>query len=143
MMEFSMSTFLIDTPLLKLLASPRAAPVQQWCEANDASLFLSSVSLTEIAGSIDKMPSSQSQRVLALRLWLNGIAESFADRIHPVDPAIAMRAGAFLPRLKSNNTRHPLHDAILVATAQHHGHRLLTRREATFGPWTQTPIVLA
>jgi predicted nucleic acid-binding protein len=139
MMEVSVSTWLIDTALIKLIASPRAPP-QRWCEANDASLFLSAASLTEIAGSIDKMPSSQSQRVHALRHWLNGIAESFADRVHSVDPAIAMRAGAFLPRLKSNNTRHPLHDAILVATAQVHGHGLLTRREATFGTWTQTPI---
>jgi toxin FitB len=134
-----MSTWLIDTALIKLIASPRA-PMQRWCDANDASLFLSSVSLTEIAGSIDKMPSSQSQRVLALRHWLDELAASFTDRIHSVDPAIAVRAGTFLPRLKSNNTRHPLHDAILVATAQVHGHGLLTRRDAIFGPWTQTPI---
>jgi len=135
-----MSTWLIDTALVKLLASPRATPLRQWCEANEASLFLSSVSLTEIVRSINKMPSSQSQRIHALRHWLDQLISGFADRIYSIDPAIAMRAGALLPHLPNNNTRHPLHDAILVATAQVHGHGLLTRRDATFGPWTQTPI---
>jgi predicted nucleic acid-binding protein len=135
-----MSTWLLDTALFKLVASSRAAPLQQWCEANNASLFLSAASLTEIVGSIEKTPSSQPQRARALRLWLDGVAENFGDRIHSVDLAIAQRAGSLLPRLPNTVTRRPLHDAILVATAQAHGHGLLTRREATFGNWTQTEI---
>jgi hypothetical protein len=30
----------------------------------------------------------------------------------------------------------------LIATAQIHGHGLITRREEVFGPWTQTPVAV-
>jgi len=33
-----MNTWLLDTPLLKMLAAPKAEPLLDWCEANDASL---------------------------------------------------------------------------------------------------------
>ena len=137
-----MNTWLIDPLLLKVVASPKAASLQQWCDANNASLFLSAASLSEISVGIGKMPASQSQRADALREWLEGITSRFADRIHPVDPAIAMRAGAILPRLENGHPRHRLHDAVFVATAQVHGHGLLTRRDGVFGPWTQTPLMV-
>jgi predicted nucleic acid-binding protein len=69
------------------------------------------------------------------------LSDRFADRIHPVDTAIATHAGALLPRLAS----HPgsrFHDALLVATAQLHGHGLITRRDGIFGSWTQTRIAI-
>jgi hypothetical protein len=50
------------------------------------------------------------------------------------------RAGALLPRLQNGLPRHRFHDAVLVATAQAHGHGLLTRRDTIFGPWTNVPI---
>jgi hypothetical protein len=52
------------------------------------------------------------------------------------------RAGALMPYLRASPDRFRLHDAILVATAQVYGHGLLTRREDTFGSWTQTPIAV-
>jgi predicted nucleic acid-binding protein len=82
-----------------------------------------------------------SQRANAQRNWLDQIITRFADRIHPVDAAIATRAGTLLPSLTSLS-RHRFHDALLVATAQMHGHGLITRRDTTFGPWTQTPIAI-
>jgi hypothetical protein len=137
-----MTTWLIDTALFKMLASPKAASLRNWLEANDASLFLSAASLTEIAAGIAKMPASQSHRAQALRAWFDEFATRYADRIHVVDPEIATRAGALLPSLRNGYPRHRLHDALLVATAQAHGHGLLTRRDGVFGPWTQTPIAV-
>jgi toxin FitB len=135
-----MSTWLMDTPLFKMLATPKAKPLLEWCEANDASLFISAASLTEIALGIDKLPGSQSQRASAQHNWLNEIITRFADRIHPVDAVIATSAGALLPKLTTGHPRHRFHDALLVATAQIHGHGLVTRRDGIFGPWMQTPI---
>ena len=135
-----MSTWLMDTPLFKMLATPRAKPLLEWCEVNDASLYISAASLTEIALGINKLPGSQSQRASAQRNWLDEIAERFADRIHPVDTAIAIRAGGVLPKLTHGHPRHRLHDAFLVATAQIHGHGLVTRRDGIFGRWTHIPI---
>jgi hypothetical protein len=93
----TMSTWLMDTPLLKMLTPEKAKPLLDWCEANDASLFISAASLAHVAQGIDKLPTSQSQGAKALRNWLDRIIDRFGDRIHPVDAAIAMRAGSLLP----------------------------------------------
>ena len=135
-----MTTWLIDTALFTMLASPRAASLRNWLEANDASLFLSAASLTEIAAGVAKIPASQSLRANALRAWLDEFTTRYADRIRLVDPEIATRAGALLPYLQNGYPRHRFHDALLVATAQIHGHGLLTRRDAIFGPWTEVPM---
>ena len=137
-----MSTWLLDTPLLNVLATPKAKPLLEWCEANRPSLFISAASLTEVARGIDKLPGSQPQRANAQRKWLDEILTRFADRVHPVDASIATRAGEFLPHLIIGHQRHRFHDALLVATAQIHGHGLITRRDGIFGPWTQTPIAI-
>jgi predicted nucleic acid-binding protein len=125
-----------------MLATPKAKPLLQWCEANDASLYISVASLTEVALGISKLPMSRSQRASAQHNWLNEIITRFADRIHPVDAAIATRAGTLLPSLTTSLPRHRFHDALLVATAQIHGHGLTTRRDTIFGSWTQTPIAV-
>ena len=137
-----MNTWLIDTALFKVLASSRATPVLKWCEVNDASLFLSTASLTELMLAIAKIPRGQAQRREELRKWLDGLTSRFPDRVHAVDAEISMRAGAILPLVAAAYPPHRRHDAILVATAQVHGHGLLTRRDGVFGKWTQTPIAV-
>jgi predicted nucleic acid-binding protein len=134
-----MNGWLVDTHLLKQLASPSRA-LQRWCEANDPELFLSCVSIAEMALAIEKMPASQPMRASAMRDWLNGIVSRFGDRIHAADPELCARAGALMPRLTHAYPRFRMHDALLVATAQARGHGLLTRRDGVFGPWTRTPI---
>jgi predicted nucleic acid-binding protein len=135
-----MSTWLLDTPLFKMLAAPKAKALLDWCEANEASLYISAASLAHVARGIDKLPASQSQRASAQHNWLSGIITRFADRIHPVDADIAMRAGALLPCRTAGLPIHRFHDTLLVATAQIHGHGLVTPRADTFGPWTKVPI---
>jgi predicted nucleic acid-binding protein len=131
---------LLDTPLFNMLQTAKATPLLEWCEANDASLFISVASLTHLARGVSKLPGSQSQRANAQRKWLNEILTRFADRIHPVDATIATQAGALLPSFTTGHLQHRFHDALLVATARIHGHGLVTRRDGIFGPWTQTPI---
>jgi predicted nucleic acid-binding protein len=138
----TMSTWLMDTALFKMLATPKAKPLLEWCEANDVSLYISAASLTEVALGINKLPGSQSQRASAENNWLNEIIARFADRIHPVDAAVAMRAGALLPSLTIGHPRHRFHDALLVATAQIHVHGLITRRDTIFGPWAKVPVAM-
>jgi predicted nucleic acid-binding protein len=137
-----MNTWLIDTALLKMLATPQATILRQWLHANNPELFLSAVSLTEIAAAINKTAARQPERAHALRVWLEGIISHFGDRIHSVDSEVSMRAGALIPRVASGLPRFRLHDAVLLATARTYGHGLLTRREGVFGSWTETPIAV-
>lgn len=137
-----MATWLMDTALFMMLASPKQMHLRRWCEANDASLFLATASLTEISAGIAKTSARQPQRGNALRVWFDDVTSSYADRIHLVDAEIAVRAGALMSRVKNGAQRHRAHDAVLVATAQAHGHGLLTRRDGIFGAWTNVPIAV-
>lgn len=137
-----MKTWLIDPALFKTLATPNAKVLVKWCEANSASLYLSAASLTEVSAAVSKIKGKQPNRGKALQVWLNGLTNSFADRIHVVDAEISVLAGSVLTQLTSGLPRHRQHDAIYVATAQVHGHGLLTRRDGIFGAWTQTPIAV-
>jgi hypothetical protein len=107
----------MGTPLLKMLAPEKAKPLRDRCEANDASLFISAASLAHVARGIDKLPTSQSRGPEALRSWLDRIIDRFGDRIHPVDAAIAMRAGSLLPCCNVGLPIRHFHDVLLVATA--------------------------
>jgi predicted nucleic acid-binding protein len=116
-----------------MLATPKAKPLLEWCLANKPSLFISAASLTEVARGINKLSGFQSERAHVQRKWLDEIITRFADRIHPVDVAITIRAGRVLPSLTNGLPRHRFHDALLVATAQLQGHGLITRRDGIFG----------
>ncbi len=135
-----MTTLLIDTPLFKTLASGQSARLRDRLETNDASLFLSAASVFELAAAVAKITDSQASRRDALRHWLDGLAADFADRIHPLDAEVALRAGRLLSRLGSGFPRHRFHDAVLAATAQIHGHHLLTKRDAVFGACKEIAI---
>jgi hypothetical protein len=48
-----MSTWLLDTSLFKMLVAPKSKPLLDWCEANDASLYISAASLTQVALAVE------------------------------------------------------------------------------------------
>ena len=77
---------------------------------------------------------------LISRLWpmstSRGPVTTFSDVIHPVDVKVAVRAGELMRSWRGGFPLHRFHDVLLVATAQVHGHCLLTTRDAVFGAWT-------
>lgn len=66
----------------------------------------------------------------ALRRWIDGqVMVGFRGRIYDVDAAVAMRCAALhVPR------KRPALDALIAATALVHGHTVVTRNVADFGP---------
>jgi toxin FitB len=132
-----LSTWLIDTPLFATLApSSQKSRLRHWLDMHREPVFLSMVSLVEIEAVIGRVPSSQQPQICALRNWLDGLISTFRDRIHLVDAAVAVRTGKLLPHCHAGYPRYRFHDVVLVATAQMHGHGLLTKREGVFGAWT-------
>jgi predicted nucleic acid-binding protein len=141
-----LNTWLIDTALFKSLAAggSKGGSLRSWVESHDDSLFLSTASLVEIQAAIDKISHRDVKRGDALHQGLDGLVLTFTDRIHPIDVKVAIRAGGLLPyRQQSNDARHRFHDAVLIATAQIHGHSLLTNRVAIFGAWTHVKVASA
>jgi predicted nucleic acid-binding protein len=104
------------------------------------SVFLSTASLVELEVAIGRVSASQQLRICALRDWLDGLTSAFSDRIHLVDAAVAVRAGKLLPHCHTALPRYRFHDVVLAATAQMHGHGLLTKREGVFGAWTNIVV---
>ena len=135
-----LTTWLIDTAFFKSLAPGRSPSLRTWLETHTAPVFLSAASLVEIEAAIAKAGSSQTQRGAALRAWLDGLVSGFGDRIHPIEAKVALRAGALLSHCNVGPPRHRFHDALLVATAQVHGHGLLTKRDAVFGAWANIAV---
>jgi hypothetical protein len=136
-----LDTWLIDTALFKNLApgAPKRSSLRNWLETHEDPIFISVASLVELEAAI-RTRAGQPERAHALHKWLDSLVTSFSDRIHPVDVNVAVRAGRLLPRCNAGLARHRFHDALLTATAQIHGHALLTKRDAVFGSWTQVKV---
>ena len=132
-----MKSCLVDTELFKSLgpAGPEKFSGRKLINAYEGSPFLSEASIIHLRVAIGKIPSESPQRG-DLDDWLDGIVANFRDRIHPVDAQVASRAGV---QMRIHNCR--FHDALLVATAQVHGHGLLTLRRKHFQPWAKVTTV--
>jgi hypothetical protein len=138
-----LKTWLIDTALFATLgpASSQKSGLRHWLDTHRQPVSLSAASIVEIEAAIGRVPASQQASISALRHWLDGLLSTFSDRIHPVDAAIAVRAGRLLPHCHAGLARHRFHYAVLVATAQAQGYGLLSRRVAVFGAWTNIAVV--
>ena len=117
-------SFLLDT---NVVSEPRRklpdARVRAWLRSADpAGLFLSVLTLGEIAKGIEALVSREPARAEALRDWLAGLRDHFSDRILPVDAAVAETWG----RLSSARPL-PVVDGLIAATALTHGFTLVTR----------------
>jgi predicted nucleic acid-binding protein len=123
---------LLDTCILAELRHPRGhrgveAAVE---EIADADLFLSVLTVGEIAKGISLLPSSKKKRSLAS--WLNGLEARFADRILGVDLETARLWGALTARAQPKGLVIPAVDGLLAATALRHGLHVMTRNTPHF-----------
>lgn len=135
-------SYLIDTNVISELvrARPNSKVLAWFRETPDSALHLSVLTLGEIRHGVERL--SDAARREKLRLWLeNEIPARFESRLLPVDAAVADRWG----RLISEVGRPlPAVDALLAATALHHGLRVVTRNDSDFefpglevvNPWT-------
>ena len=139
-----MSGFLLDTNIISELIKPRPEPrVTSWVESiNETLFFLSVLSFGEIRKGIGSL--ADAARRFSLEAWLDSdLAVRFASKILPVDRGVADRWGHLAAEAHARNTRLPVIDGLLAATALHHNLTLVTRNTkdvvgtgvALFNPW--------
>ena len=138
-------SFLVDTNVLsELRKGSRGDPnVHAWTEANGwSALHTSWIAIAEMKRGVQLIGRRDKPQAIVLQAWLEKALELLADRIHPVDRAVAeIWAGLMVP-----NPRSPL-DALIAATAHAHGLTLVIRNVRDFAgagidlldPWTYQP----
>ena len=135
-------SWLLDTCALSEYAKKAPAPeVIAWLDEQDeASLFISVISLGEIEKGILKLRKTDPRRSQKLTAWLGKLEQRFAGRILPLDAAALhvwaqIAAHAELAELAGQPV--PVMDSLLMATAQCHGLTVVTRNVQDFALYAQ------
>ena len=120
-------SWLLDTNVLSE-ARRRTPAAVTWLRAVDpAALFISVITVGEIAKGIAQRARTDTVGAALLEAWLDALRTGYSDRILGIDQAIAVAWG----RLMAQRTR-PVLDAFIAATARVHNLTLVTRNVRDF-----------
>lgn len=118
-------SYLVDTNVVSELRKGRRCDprVASWfAEVSSEEIYLSTLVLGEIRKGIENIRRRDESSAEALEAWYRELVNAHADRILPIDQAVAEKWGRF-------NVPDPLPvvDSLLAATAAVHGLTLVTR----------------
>lgn len=120
--------YLLDTNVVSELRRPKPhGAVLAWLrEVPENELHLSALTLGEIQAGIERTREQDDGKALELERWLDQLAQAY--RVLPLDGPV-LRAWARLMHRQSDTL---YEDALIAATAQVHGLRVVTRNVADF-----------
>jgi predicted nucleic acid-binding protein len=125
-------SFLVDTDLLSLLERKQVPPkLAAWVRANEAEIFLSSVSFAELQFGLDRAPATHKKSLAA---WLAELRRKLAPATEPLTEPVLVRWKELLADLKLKNRSMTCEDSLIAATALFHGHTLVTHKIQHFEP---------
>ena len=138
-------SWLLDTCAISEYA--KRAPsrnVIAWLDAQDeASLFISVITLGEIEKGILKLRATDAHRSQKLTAWLGLVEQRFSGRILPLDSASLHVWAQLSANAELAGKPLPVMDGLIMATAQCHGLTVVTRNVQDFAhypqvlnPWT-------
>ena len=132
-------SWLLDTCALSEYAKKAPAPeVIAWLDEQDeASLFISVISLGEIEKGILKLRKTDPRRSQKLTAWLGKVEQRFAGRILPLDAAALHVWAQIAAHAELAGQPVPVMDSLLMATAQCHGLTVVTRNAQDFALYPQ------
>jgi predicted nucleic acid-binding protein len=125
--------FILDTNVVSELRKIRLGRadknVSKWADSVAATdLYLSVITIQELEIGVLLAERRDPTQGAVFRTWLNNhVLPTFADRILPIDMAVAQRSA----RLHVPDP-HPIRDGLIAATALVHGMAVVTRNVADF-----------
>jgi len=132
-------SWLLDTCALSEYAKKAPAPqVIAWLDEQDeASLFISVITLGEIEKGILKLRASDPRRSQKLTAWLGKVEQRFAGRILPLDAAALHVWAQIAAHAELAGQPMPVMDGLLMASAQCHGLTVVTSNVQDFAMYPQ------
>lgn len=131
-----MTRYLVDTNVISAAAPTTAVPRPElvaWMDAHSPDLFLSAVTIAEIAGGIAKAKREGAKRKASnLSAWLRTVLHLYGDRVLPFDGPTAEIAGALSDLARSHGHSPGFADIAIAATARRHHLTILSRNERDF-----------
>lgn len=123
---------LLDTCVLSELRKPDCSPaVKRFATPLPSeSLFLSVITLGEIAKGVHLLPEGPKRR--SLTAWLVGVSGEFEDRVLPIDQETAEIWGELSASGQVKGATIPVADGLIAATALRHGLHVATRNTSHF-----------
>jgi tRNA(fMet)-specific endonuclease VapC len=126
--------YLLDTYVISELVAKHPNPkVVDFVDSLDSDdVFLSVITIGEIAKGVEKLP--KSKRKQELHSWLKeNLLVRFDGRIIPLDTEVLMEWGILIARLESTGITLPAIDSLIAATTLTHKLTLVTRNMDDFG----------
>jgi toxin FitB len=130
--------YLVDTNVISATAPTAAAKraeLVEWMDTHSADLFLSAVTIAEIAEGIAKAKREGAKRKASnLSDWLRTVLHLYGDRVLPFDSPTAEIAGALADLARGRGHSPGFADVAIGATARRHDLTILSRNARHFAP---------
>lgn len=130
--------YLVDTDVISAGAPTKRQPstaLVLWMDRNSDRLFLSTITIAEIADGIARARREGAHRkAAALTGWLDAVLHLYGDRVLPFDVTAARIAGALSDRARSKGRSPGFPDRAIAAIAAAHNLTLLTANLRHFAP---------
>ena len=113
----------------------RRSELIAWMDSHSPDLFLSAVTIAEIADGIAKAKREGGRRKASdLSAWLRIVLHLYGDRVLAFDSPAAEIAGALSDLARGRGHSPGFADIAFAATARLHGLTILSRNERHFAP---------
>lgn len=133
-----MTRYLVDTNVISATAPNTAVKrpeVIEWMDSHSPDLFLSAVTIAEIAGGIAKAKREGARRKASeLSAWLRTVLHLYGNRVLPFDSPTAEIAGALADLARGRGHSPAFADVAIAATARRHDLTILSRNARHFAP---------
>ncbi len=133
-----MTRYLVDTNVLSVTAptvTVRRPEVIEWMDSHSRDLFLSVITVVEIADGIAKAKREGAKRKASdLSTWLGIVLHLYGDRVLSFDSPTAEIAGTLGDLARGRGHSPGFADIAIAATARRHDLTILSRNERHFAP---------
>ena len=133
-----MTRYLVDTNVISATSPTtvvRRPELIEWMDLHSSDLFLSAVTIAEIADGIAKAKREGAKRKAAdLSAWLRTVLHLYGDRVLPFDGPTAEIAGVLADLARGRGHSPSFADIAIAATARRHELTILSRNIRHFAP---------